>query len=69
VRIFAPVLLVLAWAYCTSLMFSSLLGQIEDTLTGHAEQENTLIIVFKLAILTTCVVSLALSFRRAVRAR
>lgn len=64
---FAPVFLALAWAYCSSLMVSSFLGQIEDTLRGQPDPGNTLIIVFKLAILSICVVSLVRSFRRAVR--
>jgi len=63
----APVWLVLAWAYGTSLMLSSSWGQIQDTLQGHPEPENTAIVLGKLVILTTCLVSLMLSFRRAAR--
>ena len=66
-RSFAPVFLVLAWAYCTSLMASSFLGQIEDTLRGQAEPENAIIILSKLGILSASVLSLAISLRRAVR--
>ncbi len=67
VRSFAPVFLVLAWAYCTSMMFGSFWGQIEGTLRGETEAYNTFVILFKLAFLGTSAVSLVLSFRRAVR--
>jgi hypothetical protein len=63
----APIWLVVAWAYVTSLMVSSSWGQIQDTLQGHADPENTEIVIGKLVILATCIVSLALSFRRAAR--
>jgi hypothetical protein len=65
-RAFASVFLVLGWAYFTCLMFDSLWGQIESTLRDDPEPFNAAVIVFKLAFMITCVVSLAMSFRRAV---
>lgn len=62
---YAKVTLVAAWAYCTSLMFSSSWGQLQDTWSGHAEPENSVILVFKLAILSSCAAEMALSIRRA----
>jgi len=66
-RPFAPVLLVLAWAYSTSMMVGSSGSQIEDTLRGEIEPYNRAIIVVKLALLTTTVAGLIVSFRRANR--
>jgi hypothetical protein len=55
-------MLLVAWAYVTTLMVSSSWGQIQDTLQGHPEPENAEIVIGKLVILTICIVSLALSF-------
>ena len=59
-RAFAPVFLVLAWAYCTSLMVSSFWRQIQDTVRGPIEPENTAIILGKLGILSVCHIAGAL---------
>jgi hypothetical protein len=67
-RSFAPVFLVLAWAYSTSMMVDSSWGQIEDTLRGELDPYNTAVILGKLAVLSTCILSLMLSFRRAISA-
>jgi hypothetical protein len=64
-RSISPVFSVLAWAYFTSLMFASSWGQIDDTLGGHAEEYNALIIGFKVAILAVAVISLVLAVRHA----
>ena len=61
----ATIFAVLAWAYFTSLIFASSWGQIDDTLRGQAEDYNSAIIVFKLAILVVGATSLVLAYRRA----
>lgn len=64
----APAFLVLAWAYCTGMMGSSFWGQLEATLRGQErEANNGTVIAFKLLLWGTCVISLALSFRRVAR--
>jgi hypothetical protein len=65
VRSNATIFAVLAWAYFTSLIFASSWGQIDDTLRGQAEDYNSAIIVFKLAILVVGATSLVLAYRRA----
>jgi len=67
-RSFAPVFLVLAWAYCTSMMVGSFWGQIDDTIRGETEPYNSAITVIKLALLTTSVAALMVSFRHAASA-
>ncbi len=68
-RPYAPLFLVLAWAYSTGMMGGSFWGQLESTLRGaETEPNNMTVILFKLALWSTCVISLVLSFRRAVRA-
>jgi hypothetical protein len=64
-KAFSASFLVLAWAYCTSLMFSSFWGQVQDTLRSQIEPENTLILCGKLVILSVSLVALVMSFRRA----
>jgi hypothetical protein len=65
----APIFLVLAWAYCTGMMGSSFWGHVEATLRGaETECYNSAVVIFKLAIWSTCATSLALSVRQAARA-
>ena len=61
--------LVLAWAYVAGLMGSSFWSQLEETLRQTAsEPHNLLVVVVKFLLWGACVVSLALSFRRAAHA-
>ena len=62
--------LVLAWGYVTGLMSSSFWSQLEETLRQTAsEPDNLLVVVVKFLLWGISVMSLALSFRRASRAR
>ena len=62
--------LVLAWGYVTGLMSSSFWYQLEETLRQTAsEPDNLLVVAVKFILWATCVVSLALSFQGALRAR
>ena len=63
----APALLVLGWAYVTGMMGGSFWGQLEFTLRGETlEARNTLVVLVKGMLWSTCVLSLVLSFRRLV---
>ena len=69
-RRWGSVFLVLAWGYVTGLMSSSVWWQIEETLRQTAsEPNNMLVVVVKLLLWITCLVSLVFAFRRAVQAR
>ena len=62
--------LVLAWAYVAGLMGSSFWSQLEETLRQTASEPNNLLVVtVKFLLWATCVVSLILSFRSALRER
>ena len=62
--------LMLAWAYVAGLMGSSFWSQLEETLRQTASEPNNLLVVtVKFLLWDTCIVSLALSFRSALRAR
>ena len=62
--------LVLAWGYVTGLMSSSFWSQLEETLRQTAtEPHNLLVVTVKFVLWGTCVVSVVLSFRGALRAR
>lgn len=62
--------LVLAWAYVAGLMGSSFWSQLEETLRHTAsEPDNLLVVVVKSLLWGISVVALALSFKRALRAR
>ena len=62
--------LVLAWAYVTGMMGSSFWGQLEETFRDDTtEPNNLLVIIVKFLLWATCVVSLALSFKRALHSR
>ena len=62
--------LVLAWGYVTGLMSSSFWSQLEETLRQTAsEPDNLLVVAIKFLLWGTCVISLALSFQGALRAR
>ncbi len=64
------IFLVLAWAYVAGLMGSSFWYQLEETLRQTAsEPDNLVVVTVKFLLWATCVVSLVLSFRRAVHAR
>ncbi len=61
-RSYAPILLVLGWAYISGVMFGSFWGQLESTLRGVVwEESNTTVLVFKGAIWTISVTSLILA--------
>ena len=69
-RYWGVMFLVLAWAYVAGLMSSSFWSQLEETLRHTAsEPHNLLVVIVKFLLWGTCVASLALSFRRATRAR
>ena len=62
--------LILAWGSVTGLMSSSFWSQMEETLRQTAtEPDNFLVVIVKFLLWGTCVVSLVLSFRGALRAR
>jgi len=62
--------LVLAWAYVAGLMGSSFWSQLEETLRHVAsEPDNLLVVVVKFILWGTSIVSLIVSFKRALRAR
>ena len=65
-RSLAPVFLVLAWAYFTSMMFGSLWSEIDDTLRGEVERLNGTIITGKAMFLALGLICLMLAVRRAV---
>ena len=66
-RPWGSIFLVLAWGSISGLMTSSFLGQFEDTIRQTAsEPNNMLVVVVKFLLWSTCVVSLVLSFRRAI---
>ena len=68
-RPWGSVFLVLAWGYFTGLMSSSFWWQLEDTFRHTAvEPNNMLVLVVKLLLWSTCVVSLVLALRRATHA-
>ena len=69
-RVWGATFLVLAWGYVAGLLGSSFWSQLEETLRHTAtEPNNMLVVVVKFLLWATTVVSLALSFRRATRAR
>ena len=69
-RYWGAVFLVLAWGYVAGLMGSSFWYQLEETLRQSAsEPDNLLVVTVKALLWGTCVVSLVLSFRAALRAR
>jgi hypothetical protein len=69
-RSWGSIFLVLAWGYFSGLMSSSFWWQIEETIRQTAsEPNNMLVVVVKFLLWSTCVVSLVLSFRRAIQAR
>ena len=61
----APLLLVIAWAYVTGMMTSSLLGQVAGTARGvDLEPNNALVLAVKVGLWGTAVVSLWLATGR-----
>jgi hypothetical protein len=69
-RPWGPAFLLLAWASFSGLMSSSFLGQLEETLRQTASEPfNLLVVVVKFVLWSTCIISLVLSFRRAIPAR
>jgi hypothetical protein len=48
-------------------MAGSFRGQVQDTIGGHPEPDNSVIILGKVAILITCLLSLVLSVRAVPR--
>lgn len=68
-RPWGAIFLALAWGSISGLMTSSTIGQIEETLRqAPSEPNNMLVVVVKLLLWTTCVVSVVLAFRRAIQA-
>jgi hypothetical protein len=68
-RSYGPTLLLVAWAYTTGMMGSSFWYQLEATLRGTATEPNDMtVLLFKLALWSTCVAGLVLSFGRVERA-
>lgn len=62
--------LALAWGSIAGLMTSSMVAQLEGTLRQTAtEPHNLVVLVVKLLLWTTCIVSLVLSFRSALQRR
>ena len=69
-RSWGPVFLVLAWGSLSGLLGSSFWGQLEETLRHTAsEPNNLLVVIVKFLLWGTCIVSLVLSFRRAINVR
>jgi hypothetical protein len=69
-RPWGSIFLLLAWAYFSGLMSSSFWSQLEETFRQTASEPNNLMIVAVKALLwSVCVVSLVLSFRKAIPAR
>ena len=69
-RPWGPAFLLLAWASFSGLMSSSFLSQLEETFRQTAsEPNNLLVVVVKFVLWSTCIISLVLSFRRAIAAR
>jgi hypothetical protein len=63
--------LIVAWAWVTGMMTTSLVSQIEDTIReGNPEPDNTLVIVVKAALFTVSVFALTSALRsRLIEAR
>ena len=69
-RPWGALFLILAWAYVAGLMGSSFWSQLEETFRQTAsEPNNLLVVIVKFLLWGTCIVSLFLSFKRAIRAR
>src|SRR5829696_4969802 len=69
-RAWGSIFLVLAWGYLSGLLSSSFWGQLEETLRHTASEPNNLfIVVVKFILWSICIVSLILSFRRAIQER
>jgi hypothetical protein len=67
-RYWGVMFLVLAWAYVAGLMSSSFWSQLEETLRHTAtEPDNMLVVVVKFLLWGTSIVSLILSFKKALR--
>ena len=68
-RPWSAMFLVLAWAYVAGLMGSSFWSQLEETFRHTAtEPNNLLVVIVKFLLWGICIVSLILSYRRALRA-
>lgn len=62
--------LALAWGSISGLMTSSFIAQLEQTLRQtDTEPRNSVVLLVKFLLWTTCLVSLVLSFRTALRRR
>ena len=69
-RPWGALFLVVAWAYVTGMMGGSFWYQLEDTFRGTiAEPNNLLVVIVKFLLWGACVVSLVLSFKRALQLR
>ncbi|MBC7909818.1 MAG: hypothetical protein H7Y30_04915 [Pyrinomonadaceae bacterium] len=69
-RPWGALFLELAWAYVTGMMGGSFWYQLEDTFRSAAQEpHNLLVVIVKFLLWSACVVSLILSFRRALHAR
>ena len=68
-RSWGAVFWLLAWAYFTGLMSSSFWYQLEETFRQtSSEPNNFVVVIVKLLLWATCVISLVLSSRRLARA-
>ena len=66
---YASILLVVAWAYISGVMFSSFWGQLEHAFRGvEWETNNSTVIAVKGIIWTVCVSSLVLAFIKCTKA-
>ena len=62
-----PLFLTVAWASFAGIMNSSFLAQVEETIRQTADEPNNLVVVVVKSLLwTVCMISLVLSFRRAL---
>ena len=67
-RSWGAMFLLLAWAYFTGIMTSSFWYQLEDTIRQtSSEPNNFVVVIVKFLLWATCVASLILSFRTAMR--
>jgi hypothetical protein len=63
---FASALLLMAWAWATSMMTTSFVDQVEVTIRGvELEPHNTVVLIVKILLLAISAAALASSFRRA----
>jgi hypothetical protein len=68
VRPWAALFLVVAWAWVTGMMSGSFLDQLEGTIRDTiTEPHNLLVLIVKFLLWAICLISLVLSFQRALK--